>query len=511
MIHYSKTKLKGTFARQIAQWQPLTIFLPTVFLILGGPFFLSFVPIHLAADEAHYALYGTFPALSYFDHPPLIGWLQFLTLKIIGHEDWMLRLPAALGGLIAYCLLWRAIPGKSARKLAGWLFLSTPIFFLLMTGLVPDSLLLVLVFPIIFSTKKASETGTIRDFIYLGIWIGLACLAKYTGVLLGISAVGYLIYRCSWRILFSLAAWLGACTAFLIFIPVIIWNLQNDFISFAYQLDHGFGRSDFTLINIIVAQISQLIGYGFALYIFSWWGICLCLGELSHKKSTRYENPLLIYFFFALPPLILFFIAPAFGRFLPHWLGFSFFICIVPTSILVSQRRSKKKFVAWSFYSLLVVSLGLTFFIRSMTLGYLPFLVNNHHPLENLYNWRAMSEQLHKRISKHKSNTEQVHGEQIHIFVSNWSYAAQIAWYLRPYPIIVLDQRIDQFDLWFGSPENKQSGYLVIPTLDQKNAKNDALLEQFDLCRLQLKSDYTWQGKKIIGFTIYYCQNYHLR
>ena len=33
--------------------------------------------VGLSVDEAHYLLYALHPALSYFDHPPLVGWLQW--------------------------------------------------------------------------------------------------------------------------------------------------------------------------------------------------------------------------------------------------------------------------------------------------------------------------------------------------------------------------------------------------------------------------------------------------
>ncbi|OUS41423.1 hypothetical protein A9R00_00990, partial [Oleispira antarctica] len=33
-----------------------------------------------SADEAHYALYGKLLDWSYFDHPPMVGWLQSISL-----------------------------------------------------------------------------------------------------------------------------------------------------------------------------------------------------------------------------------------------------------------------------------------------------------------------------------------------------------------------------------------------------------------------------------------------
>jgi hypothetical protein len=37
------------------------------------------------------------------------------------------------------------------------------------------------------------------------------------------------------------------------------------------------------------------------------------------------------------------------------------------------------------------------------------------------------------------------------IAVQNWTLGSRIAWYARPSPVFILDQRQDQFDLWFGN------------------------------------------------------------
>ena len=47
--------------------------------------------LSLGVDEAHYALYGMLPDWSYFDHPPLTGWLQWLALQL-GDTELILRL-----------------------------------------------------------------------------------------------------------------------------------------------------------------------------------------------------------------------------------------------------------------------------------------------------------------------------------------------------------------------------------------------------------------------------------
>ena len=59
----------------------------------------------LSVDEAHYALYADKLALSYFDHPPLVGWLQW-PLVALGVPDGVLRLIPQLLWLAA-CLIAR--------------------------------------------------------------------------------------------------------------------------------------------------------------------------------------------------------------------------------------------------------------------------------------------------------------------------------------------------------------------------------------------------------------------
>jgi hypothetical protein len=44
--------------------------------------------LSLSPDEAHYAVYGSRPDWSYFDHPPLVGWIQWPALALGGAGIW---------------------------------------------------------------------------------------------------------------------------------------------------------------------------------------------------------------------------------------------------------------------------------------------------------------------------------------------------------------------------------------------------------------------------------------
>jgi len=47
------------------------------------------------------------------------------------------------------------------------------------------------------------------------------------------------------------------------------------------------------------------------------------------------------------------------------------------------------------------------------------------------------------------------------VAVQNWTLGSRTAWYARPLPVYVLDERKDQFDLWFGQPEAGSNIILV--------------------------------------------------
>ena len=60
-----------------------------VHLVLGAVMGLS-------VDEAHYLLYAAHPALSYFDHPPLVGWVQMPLVALDAPLALLRVLPGAL-------------------------------------------------------------------------------------------------------------------------------------------------------------------------------------------------------------------------------------------------------------------------------------------------------------------------------------------------------------------------------------------------------------------------------
>jgi hypothetical protein len=170
------------------QWLLLALAATLVFR-----FWLSAVA-PVTADEAYFILWGRSPALGYYDHPPMVGWM-LAPLAAISDAPWLLRLPAVLAPPLAALGVLAALRGWFGRdhdtaNLAALAVLLVPmnvwnVLVTTDTPLVLFSVASVLVF------ARAARSGSNGWFFISGILLGLAFLSKYFAVLLGLA---YLVW-----------------------------------------------------------------------------------------------------------------------------------------------------------------------------------------------------------------------------------------------------------------------------------------------------------------------------
>jgi len=154
----------------------------------------------VTADEAYFVLWGREPALGFYDHPPMVGWM-LAPLVALSDAPWLLRLPAVLVPPLAALGVWLALRrgrrGEEARdedtaNLAALAVLLVPmnvwnVLVTTDTPLVLFSVASLLVF------ARAAETESRGLFFVSGILLGLAFLSKYFAVLLALAYFAWAI------------------------------------------------------------------------------------------------------------------------------------------------------------------------------------------------------------------------------------------------------------------------------------------------------------------------------
>jgi hypothetical protein len=223
------------------------------FVVVRLAFSFGAFPI---GDEAYYWMWGRHPALSFYDHPPLQAWLQGLSHAIFGRSlfalRWMTAACLAVNLWIFYLIAkrvagsrWRSFFLKSAT-----IYLASPLYGFFTAAALHDYLLVTLVlasgyaFIRFFADVEQTGRGRSRDLFVAAALLGLATLTKYNGAFLGIAAAGtILLHPKLRRLLLDWRLYVAALLAVAMQLPVILWNVEQGFASFGYQMGsrHGTG------------------------------------------------------------------------------------------------------------------------------------------------------------------------------------------------------------------------------------------------------------------------------
>jgi 4-amino-4-deoxy-L-arabinose transferase-like glycosyltransferase len=115
------------------------------------------------------------------DKLPGALWVQALSLRVFGFHIWALILPQVVEGVLTVLVLYRAVrrlAGPVAGLTAAVVLAVTPITVLLSRGNVSDSLLILLLVLAADATSAALLSGSLRQLLLAGVWVGLAFQAK---------------------------------------------------------------------------------------------------------------------------------------------------------------------------------------------------------------------------------------------------------------------------------------------------------------------------------------------
>ena len=220
--------------------------------------------VPLFGDETYYWFWGKNLQLSYFDHPPFVAWMTSFSevlIQFLPHINsaFLLRLPfVLLSSLTVYVLL------LCYRKNSFWTRGSQidEKFFLLFIMLNPligiGGLIVTPDVPMMFFWAvsyllilKLIESPKASLYALLGISLGLGFCSKYHMVLfvpfvLISLFVEKRFYQIKWKKLS-----LTMATGLIFSLPVVLWNYQNEWVSFKFQLNHGFSDKDFNFMRTL--------------------------------------------------------------------------------------------------------------------------------------------------------------------------------------------------------------------------------------------------------------------
>jgi dolichol-phosphate mannosyltransferase len=228
-------------------------------------------------EEAYYWLYARHLAPGYLDHPPMVAWLIALGGALFGHNEFAVRIGALLAWSIAAVYLYRLATLLFDRSVA-WLSVALlsilPIFAGIGFTITPDSPLMAAWMAALFYLHRAALGGRARAWYAFGIAVGLGMLSKYTIVLLAPTALLVVVLHPPARMwLRRREPYLAALIALGLFSPVLYWNANHDWASFAFQGPRRFaGRIRFSVFRYFRELVVVITPSGVAATAVALWG-----------------------------------------------------------------------------------------------------------------------------------------------------------------------------------------------------------------------------------------------
>ncbi|MBN2816010.1 MAG: glycosyltransferase family 39 protein [Campylobacterales bacterium] len=410
--------------------QPLFILITfvAVFRLLIAPH------LGLGADEAHYLIYALNLDYSYFDHPPLVGWTQYIFTSIFGINEFGARISAITIGFLSSYFLYRLlyeIDNNAHFAFVGVLALQASfIFNALFLMLMPDTLLFLFIIPLMYAVLRLEKSSSLSNWLFLGVLLGLCGLSKYTAILFIVPIVIYFVFKKRYDIFYNPKIVLSIALALLIISPVIYWNIQNDWISFHYQSNHVVAQEQINLKGFAASLSAQFFAYNPLLTPIAFYGL---------YRSFRSKNNLLLLSSFFGSVLFLFFTYSAlYKTALPHWSAL-FYLLFIPIGVYFLYAKSLK----WKKYLKFAIGFGLTIsaliYIEIAT-KLIPLPDENSIQLD-IYGFEKIMQRANEQIKDPKKEA---------IAVTLWTLASRAIVYNAEYnsEVFLIDDRYDQFDIW---------------------------------------------------------------
>ncbi len=254
-------------------------------------------------DELYFIACGEHLAWGFPDHAPLVALMAKASRVLFGDSLFALRLISAAAGAVKVFLTALLVKEFGGKRFAAFLaclgVLCAPIYLALdnlfsMNPLEPVFWMLCVYFAVkVIKENINNERGTMNEekihpsinWLLFGLFAGLGLMNKHSMLFFGFAFAVGLLVTSTRKVFLDKYFWLGGAIAFLIFLPNIIWQFQNDFATL--ELLQNVQKSGKNVVmsppGFFVSQIMGLSPVSFLVWLAGIWFF------LADKNGRRFR------------------------------------------------------------------------------------------------------------------------------------------------------------------------------------------------------------------------------
>ena len=331
-MEMTKTNWKRLFLKVILGWMFLNV--------------LQAIFTEILTDEAYYFLYGENLSWGYFDHPPLIGLMIYLS-GIFFDGNLSIRFLTILFQAATLWFCWKLVDEKlpDTQKVILFFLITGSMVMFQVCGFIttPDVPLLFYTAFFLWSYRKFLEKESWLSVLWLALSMAGMIYSKYHALML----IGFIILS-NLKLLINYKCWVAVFLALLLLSPHLYWQVSNDFASFRYHAsDRNNGFEWECFLGYVPNQMLVFNPFllGVAVYIM-----------IKHKIIDVLERGL---YFIIIGFIGFFWILSAIRWVEPHWT----MSCSIPLIVLIYRHSTQDarifRFVKrWGTISWAILLLG---------------------------------------------------------------------------------------------------------------------------------------------------------
>jgi len=424
----------------------------------------------LGVDESYMVAAGRQLQLSYFDHPPIAWWLAWVAAHLGGGESALVvRLPFIALFALTTVLMYRltsALFSTAAGLWAAVVLNAAPVFGITSaTWVLPDGPLLAALLGavacLIAALRSTSRTAW-GWWLGAGFCAGLALDAKYSAGLTILGAAVFLLTDpASRRWLARPHPYAAGLVALAVFLPVLIWNAEHEWVSLLFQ--GGRTNGSFRPLGPIVTVAGE------AAFLLPWvWVALVWCGFIALRRGPpslprsrgREEWGRWLLVCLAAPPLVFFTAASLWGSVLFHWAapGYLMLLPLLGDTIARHWRTSRAVRLSVAGTAAFVL-LGTGLSASEVKCNWLPVLIGDFPPGKDptidLVDWTSLREDLADRGLLDRP--------KLVVAAMRWSDAGKIDNVLgRRIPVICLGPDARQYSLIARHDDYADADVLIV-------------------------------------------------
>ncbi|KJU82166.1 dolichyl-phosphate-mannose-protein mannosyltransferase [Candidatus Magnetobacterium bavaricum] len=493
--------------------------------------YVLYGPLDLSADEALYWDCTRRLELSYYSKGPLIVYLMYASTSMFGTNVFAIRIMAVIIYFFSSIFLYKlvtALYGSESAYPEGSNedrpCYSDPRLIALACALIFQVVPLFATYAIVFTIdspfvffwilalyllwRAITQTGY-GNWVLLGVAIGLGMQAKYIMAMFIPCAFAFILLTRYRPLLRSWKPYVAFVVSMLTFSPVIIWNMQHNWVTLRHTAGHAHVSDGLRIVpgsflEFIGAQAGVVTPVVFVLLFVALFRL--------RGDGSRGQGDFL--FYFSVPVFGFFLAKSAQGKVQANWAMTAYITGLIAFVRYFFYAETREALRITGVHTKRTIVIGIIVAILLTVVGLFPQAVGlplKLDPTARLRGWQGLGTEvgrLHDELSK---------AGHVLILSDKYQITSALAFYVKGNPItysVNLGRRMNEYDMW---PDINKAAEVIrqnaanpingLFVTDGDTTLNTIVSAAFDRCDKQLL-DINENGRLLRKYSIFKCRGF---